>query len=109
MILARETPEFLINCCCPGWVDTKLGAQAGQPPKTVGKYLCLHRTLVNFPLLGCILKFWVKLSQKADIFLLEEGALIPIRLGFDNIGDISGEFWANDSTNGKGNGKVAMW
>jgi NAD(P)-dependent dehydrogenase (short-subunit alcohol dehydrogenase family) len=37
MILARENPQFLINCCCPGWVDTELGTQAGQPPKTVGK------------------------------------------------------------------------
>ncbi len=37
MILARDNPEVLINCCCPGWVDTELGTQAGQPPKTVGK------------------------------------------------------------------------
>ncbi|KAJ5972565.1 uncharacterized protein N7479_002483 [Penicillium vulpinum] len=34
-ILARENPHLVINCCCPGWVGTPLGAQAGQPPKSV--------------------------------------------------------------------------
>ncbi|KAJ5118263.1 hypothetical protein N7448_009978 [Penicillium atrosanguineum] len=34
-ILARENPHLLINCCCPGWVGTTLGAQAGPPPKSV--------------------------------------------------------------------------
>ncbi|KAJ5779123.1 hypothetical protein N7457_006843 [Penicillium paradoxum] len=34
-ILARDNPHLLINCCCPGWVGTSLGAQAGQPPKSV--------------------------------------------------------------------------
>ncbi|KAJ5504544.1 hypothetical protein N7463_007418 [Penicillium fimorum] len=34
-ILARENTKLLINCCCPGWVGTPLGAQAGQPPKSV--------------------------------------------------------------------------
>ncbi|KAJ8122258.1 hypothetical protein ONZ43_g1507 [Nemania bipapillata] len=33
-ILARDNPDLLINCCCPGWVDTELGGQAGRPPKT---------------------------------------------------------------------------
>ena len=37
MILARDNPDFFINCCCPGWVDTELGDQAGPPPKTAGK------------------------------------------------------------------------
>ncbi|KGO53546.1 Short-chain dehydrogenase/reductase SDR [Penicillium expansum] len=34
-ILAHENPHLLINCCCPGWVGTSLGAQAGQPPKSI--------------------------------------------------------------------------
>ncbi|KAJ6189137.1 hypothetical protein N7519_004045 [Penicillium mononematosum] len=34
-ILARKNPHLLINCCCPGWVGTSLGAQAGQPPKSI--------------------------------------------------------------------------
>ncbi|RAL07192.1 NAD(P)-binding protein, partial [Aspergillus homomorphus CBS 101889] len=32
-IFARENLHLLINCCCPGWVGTSLGAQAGVPPK----------------------------------------------------------------------------
>jgi carbonyl reductase 1 len=35
-ILARENPQLFINCCCPGWVSTDLGAQAGSAPKTPG-------------------------------------------------------------------------
>ena len=35
--LARENPGYYINACCPGWVSTDLGNQAGTPPKTVGK------------------------------------------------------------------------
>ncbi|PWY93210.1 NAD(P)-binding protein [Aspergillus sclerotioniger CBS 115572] len=73
-ILARDNPHLLINCCCPGWVDTPLGGQAGMPPKTV-----------------------------------EEGARIPLRLGFGKIGNISGRYWANDSVAGKGDGKVQDW
>lgn len=37
-ILARDNPDLLINCCCPGWVSTDLGAQAGTPPKTPGQF-----------------------------------------------------------------------
>jgi carbonyl reductase 1 len=33
-VLARENPGLLINSCCPGWVATDLGAQAGAPSKT---------------------------------------------------------------------------
>ena len=35
--LARENPAYYINACCPGWVNTDLGNQAGNAPKTVGK------------------------------------------------------------------------
>ncbi|KAK6366357.1 hypothetical protein LTR64_008371 [Lithohypha guttulata] len=33
-ILANENSGLAINCCCPGWVDTDMGHQVGQPPKT---------------------------------------------------------------------------
>lgn len=33
-ILARENPDILINCCCPGWVHTDMGQQVGQGGKT---------------------------------------------------------------------------
>lgn len=36
-ILARENPNLLINCCCPGWVNTDMGAHSGgKPPKSIG-------------------------------------------------------------------------
>jgi carbonyl reductase 1 len=70
-ILARENPGLRINSCCPGWVATELGAQAGPPPKTP-----------------------------------EEGARIPLHLAFGEIGETSGRYWANDSTNDTGIGKV---
>lgn len=36
MAFARQHPKFLINACCPGWVQTELGNQAGAAPKTPG-------------------------------------------------------------------------
>lgn len=35
VVLARENPDVMINCCCPGWVDTDMGHQVGRPPKTL--------------------------------------------------------------------------
>lgn len=32
--LARENPGLVVNCCCPGWVDTDMGGIVGKPPKT---------------------------------------------------------------------------
>ncbi|KAJ5677358.1 Short-chain dehydrogenase/reductase SDR [Penicillium maclennaniae] len=78
-ILARENPRLLINCCCPGWVGTLLGAQAGQPPKSVGK--C-----------GVILIRDLSLTIST-----EDGARIPLRLAIGDIGQVSGRYWANDS------------
>ncbi|PUU83898.1 hypothetical protein B9Z19DRAFT_1071499 [Tuber borchii] len=35
-ILARKYPSLLINVCCPGWVNTEMGASmGGKPPKTI--------------------------------------------------------------------------
>ena len=35
VILARENPRLIVNCCCPGWVDTDMGSIAGsRPPKS---------------------------------------------------------------------------
>ncbi|KAI4209323.1 MAG: hypothetical protein LQ351_007749, partial [Letrouitia transgressa] len=36
----------------------------------------------------------------------EEGAKIPIRVGFGDIGGLTGQFWANDNIWGKGEGKI---
>ena len=92
-ILARDNPDLLINCCCPGWVSTSLGTQAGQPPKSVGE--CKQNT-----------------CSPADTLLtmaIEEGAKIPLRLAVGDIGQVSGRYWADDSIADKGNGKVQGW
>lgn len=39
----------------------------------------------------------------------QEGAKIPVRLGFGDIGGVSGKYWGNDSVNGRGEGKVQPW
>ncbi|KAL8826705.1 MAG: hypothetical protein Q9191_003630 [Dirinaria sp. TL-2023a] len=38
-----------------------------------------------------------------------EGARIPIRLGFGDIGGVTGRYWGNDSISGKGDGQVQDW
>lgn len=35
VVLARDNPDVVVNCCCPGWVDTDMGHQVGRPPKTL--------------------------------------------------------------------------
>ncbi|OAL01117.1 NAD(P)-binding protein [Phaeosphaeriaceae sp. SRC1lsM3a] len=35
VVLAQQNPDVLVNCCCPGWVDTDMGHQIGRPPKTL--------------------------------------------------------------------------
>jgi len=72
--LAREHPGLIINCCCPGWVDTVMGSILGNPPK--------------HPL---------------------DGAKIPVRLGFGDIGDATGRYWANDSISSTDDGKIQIW
>jgi carbonyl reductase 1 len=39
----------------------------------------------------------------------EEGARIPVRLAFDDLGGVSGKYWANSSVRGKGEGEVQGW
>lgn len=38
-----------------------------------------------------------------------EGARIPVRLGFGDIGDVTGRYWGNNSISGKGDGEVQEW
>lgn len=35
VVLANQNPDVMVNCCCPGWVDTDMGHQVGKPPKTL--------------------------------------------------------------------------
>ncbi|KAL9114360.1 MAG: hypothetical protein Q9187_007496, partial [Circinaria calcarea] len=38
-----------------------------------------------------------------------DGAKIPIRLGFKDIGGVTGRYWGNDSISDRGEGKVQAW
>jgi len=76
-ILAKEHPDLLVNCCCPGAVDTEMGRKVpGIPPKTP-----------------------------------EEGARIPVHLGLEDIGNVTGHYWANDamSMTGVPDGPMPDW
>ncbi|KAK4541347.1 hypothetical protein LTR36_008105 [Oleoguttula mirabilis] len=39
----------------------------------------------------------------------EQGARIPVRLAFDELGGVTGRYWANASIRGKGEGEVQEW
>ena len=39
----------------------------------------------------------------------EQGAVIPFRLAFGDIGSVSGKYWANDSVRSKEDGQVQEW
>ncbi|KAK5118435.1 hypothetical protein LTR62_002949 [Meristemomyces frigidus] len=39
----------------------------------------------------------------------EEGARIPVRLAFGDMGGVTGRYWANGSIRGKGEGEVQEW
>lgn len=39
----------------------------------------------------------------------EEGARIPLRLAFDDLDGVTGEYWANDSVRSRESGKVQAW
>ena len=39
----------------------------------------------------------------------EDGAKIPVRLAFGDIGGATGKYWANASVRNKGEGEVQEW
>lgn len=43
------------------------------------------------------------------IFAVADGAKIPIRLGFKDIGGVTGRYWGNNSIAGTGEGEVQEW
>ena len=44
--------------------------------------------------------------HRALICGLVEGARIPIRLAFEDLGGVSGKYWANPSVSNRGDGQV---
>ena len=95
IILGRENPKVLINCCCPGWVKTDTGDDWDEgAPKTLGE--CLHSQCPVYQ----------SSFSKIEREFVEEGIRIPPRLAFGDIGDLSGRYWANDDNADTGYGKV---
>jgi carbonyl reductase 1 len=89
VVLSREHPNVLINCCCPGWVNTDMGNLApGKPPKTPEEGA---RTAVRCAIgdLGS--------AGNADGGLGKEGE------------SLSGRFYENDNVIVPGWGNAKIW
>jgi carbonyl reductase 1 len=88
-VLARQHEDILINCCCPGWVDTDMGRQGqGKPPKT--------------------LEEGARTAVRLGIGDLGAGGDADGRLGGETE-RVSGWFYENDSIVGKGWGRGKDW
>ena len=58
-ILAREYDgKVVVNCCCPGWVDTDMGSIMGQPPKKPEEGARIPFRLATGDLGGVTGKYW---------------------------------------------------
>ncbi|KAI1374173.1 hypothetical protein F4677DRAFT_427422 [Hypoxylon crocopeplum] len=67
-ILAQQNPHLLINCCCPGWVATDLGSQAGVPPKTPDEGATIPMRLAFGDIEGVSGRYWANdsVSDKGE-------------------------------------------
>lgn len=90
--LAKKYPDCLINCCCPGWVNTDMGHQIGSPPKTLEEGARIPLRLA----LG-------ELGSKGDA----DGSVTSESLQGSE--KISGKYFGNDSVSGRGWGRVREW
>jgi carbonyl reductase 1 len=88
VVLAQKNNDVLINCCCPGWVDTDMGHQVGRPPKTLEEGARIPVRLA----IG-------DLGPKGD----RDGAL-----GKDTE-RVSGGYFGNDGVSDRGWGKMRGW
>jgi carbonyl reductase 1 len=88
VVLADQNSEMLVNCCCPGWVDTDMGHQVGKPPKTLEEGARIPVRLA----IG-------ELGSKGD----EDGAL---GRGTERV---SGKYFGNEGVRETGWGKQRDW
>jgi carbonyl reductase 1 len=67
-ILAKENPDYSINCCCPGWVATDMGSIMGTPPKTPEEGARVPIHLAFDDLEGVTGRYWANdsISGKGD-------------------------------------------
>lgn len=92
VVLAKKNPDILINCCCPGWVDTDMGHQVGKPPKTLEEGARIPVRLA----VG-------ELGKKGDA----NGGVVHGNV--DASEKVSGRYFGNESVSGRGWGKVREW
>ncbi|KAF2029109.1 NAD(P)-binding protein [Setomelanomma holmii] len=88
VVLAKQSPDVMINCCCPGWVDSDMGNQIGRPPKTLEEGARIPVRLA----IG-------DLGPSGDC----DGAL------GQGTEKISGRYFGNDGVSDRGWGKVRKW
>ncbi|KAL6708866.1 hypothetical protein ACN47E_002273 [Coniothyrium glycines] len=88
VVLAQENQEVLINCCCPGWVDTDMGHQVGNPPKTLEEG-------ARIPVRLAIGQLGPSGDQNGELGTETE--------------KITGKYYGNDGVGDKGWGKVREW
>lgn len=88
VVLAKQNENVLINCCCPGWVDTDMGHQVGKPPKALEEGARIPVRLA----IG-------ELGGKGDA----DGGLGK---GTERV---SGRYFGNDGVTDRGWGKAREW
>lgn len=68
-ILAREYPGAVMNCCCPGWVDTGMGdmvsSRTVKPPKTIDQGAVIPVKLAIGAIGGVTGKYWANESVRS--------------------------------------------
>ncbi|KAH5022414.1 hypothetical protein HBI74_141030 [Parastagonospora nodorum] len=88
VVLAAQNPGVLVNCCCPGWVDTDMGHQVGTPPKTLEEGARIPVRLA----IG-------ELGSGGD----RDGGLSK------GTEDVSGKYFGNDGVTDRGWGRSREW
>jgi len=88
VVLAQQNTDVLINCCCPGWVNTEMGHQVGRPPKT--------------------LEEGARIPVRLAIGDLGPDGDQGSHLGKDTE-RVSGKYFGNDGVSDRGWGKIRAW
>ena len=91
VVLAGQNTGVLVNCCCPGWVDTDMGHQVGRPPKTLEEG-------ARIPVRLAVGELGSK-GSKGD----GDGGL---GTGTE---EVSGRYFGNDGVGERGWGRVREW
>ncbi|OSS54344.1 hypothetical protein B5807_00562 [Epicoccum nigrum] len=89
VVLARDNPDVLVNCCCPGWVDTDMGHQVGRPPKT--------------------LEEGARIPVRLAIGEVGKGGDGDGGLGRDGGERVSGRYFGNEGVTDRGWGRAREW